>query len=149
MALMRELAAMAGLEGSSELATYLTPLVRAAVAIGEPDIGGRLAERLLPRYRSAEHALIASSAVLTEAHGDTGHAIATYGDAAARWQEFGVAPEQGFALLGGGRCLLALARPGDAKASLLQARDIFTRCGMNPALAESDSLLAQATALTS
>ncbi len=147
--LMQELATIPGLEDASELATYLTPLVRAAVAIGKADLGARLVQGCPPRYTSAEHALVASKAVLAEARGDIDQAVAAYADAASRWQEFGVIPEQGFALLGQGRCLLALADNEAAKASLLAARDIFTRCGMKPALAESDSLLAQATALTS
>ena len=40
-----------------------------------------------------------------------------YADAAERWQPFGVVPEQAFALLGQGRCLLGLARPTEAAPS--------------------------------
>ncbi len=147
--LMEELATTTGLEGSSELANYLAPIVRGSVNIDRPDLGERLAARLLPRYKSAEHALAASQAVLAEAHGETEQAVVAYADAIERWQEFGVVPEQGFALLGHGRCLLALSRNAEAKASLSAARDIFARCGMLPALAQTDELLAKATALTS
>jgi len=39
--------------------------------------------------------------------------------------------------------------PGDATPALPQARDIFTRLQAAPALAETDLLLQQATALSS
>ena len=58
-------------------------------------------------------------------------------------------PEQAFALLGHGRCLLALGRDADATQTLLQARDIFQELQATPALAETDGLLQQATALSS
>ena len=43
--------------------------------------------------------------------GDHADAAALYGEAAARWQQFGNVPEHAYALLGQGRCLLALDRP--------------------------------------
>jgi len=55
-------------------------------------------------------------------------------------------PEQGVALLGQGRCLVRRSRPTEASAVLRQAREIFTNCGMRPALAETDDLLKRATA---
>jgi hypothetical protein len=62
---------------------------------------------------------------------------------------FGVVPEQAFALLGQGRCLLGLSRPNEAAPILQHARKIFERLQAAPALAETDALLAQATALSS
>ncbi len=53
-------------------------------------------------------------------------------------------PEQAFALLGQGRCLLGLARATEAAAVLHRAREIFERLGATPALAETDALLAAA-----
>jgi len=53
-------------------------------------------------------------------------------------------PEQAFALLGQGRCLIGLSRPTEAAAVLQHAREIFERLGATPALAETDALLAAA-----
>ena len=58
-------------------------------------------------------------------------------------------PEQAFALLGQGRCLVALGRMTEAAQPLSLARDIFQELQAAPALAETDALLQQATALSS
>ena len=58
-------------------------------------------------------------------------------------------PEHAFALQGNGRCLISLGRPHEAAPVLHQARALFDRLGATPALAETDALLAQATALSS
>src|SRR5207342_3570779 len=50
-----------------------------------------------------------------------------YADAADRWERFGVVPEQAFALLGQGRCLLRLSRPTEAASVLQRAHEIFER----------------------
>ena len=59
----------------------------------------------------AEHAHVAANAALAEAHGHHQTAANAYADAARRWGAFGVITEQAFALLGEGRCLLALGNP--------------------------------------
>ena len=86
-------------------------MVRTALGIGEPALAERLVSGLEPRYPYAEHALVAANAALTEARGDLQAAADAYADAADRWERFGVVPEQAFALLGQGRCLLGLSRP--------------------------------------
>jgi hypothetical protein len=53
------------------------------------------------------------------------------------------------ALLGQGRCLVAIGRPAEASVPLQQARDVFTELGAKPAVAETDALLERATALSS
>jgi tetratricopeptide (TPR) repeat protein len=135
--------------GVGELTLTLTPLVRAAISIGRPDLGERLVELLTIGLPLAEHALVASGATLAEARGDVAAAGEGYADAASRWEAFGFAPEQGFALLGQGRCLLALGRPSEAADVLQRTREIFVKCGMQPAIAETDEALAEATALSS
>ena len=55
--------------------------------------------------------------------------------------------EQAQALLGQGRCLLALGRPAEGAESLSAARDIFAALGTSPVLADASRLLAEATAL--
>jgi hypothetical protein len=94
--------------------------------------------------------------LLAEARGDFQAAADAYAEAADRWERFGVVSEQAFALLGQGRCLLGqgrcllgLARPVEADPVLQGAREIFARLQAAPALAETDALLGQATALIS
>ncbi len=96
-----------------------------------------------------EHALAAVNAALAENQGDLQAAADGYADAAHRWQAFGVVPEQAFALLGQGRTLTALGRTNEATPVLRQAREIFQTLQAAPALAETDQLLQQATALSS
>ena len=56
----------------------------------------------------------------------------------------GVPYEEAHALLGEGRCLLALGRPQEeAAAALSAAREIFARLKAKPALAEADDRLAE------
>jgi hypothetical protein len=124
-------------------------IVRAAISIGDLDVAEQLAARLFPRFPYAEHALIAVHAALAEARGETEIAADAYAVAAARWDSLGVVPEQGFALLGQGRCSLELSRTSESAEVLRQARDTFLACGMRPALEEADALLSRATALSS
>jgi len=138
-----------GLGDSDATPAELPAIVRAAIAIGEIQVAERIAGHLTPRYPYAEHSLIAVSAALAGAHGDIASAAVIYADAAARWEAFGVVTEEGFALLGQGRCFVELARPGDAADILVRAREIFSTCGMKPAVEETDGLLARATALSS
>ena len=122
--------------------------MRTALAIGRPDLAERLVDGYQPRYRYAEHALVAATAALAEAHCHHQAAADGYTEAAKRWQHFGVVPEQAFALLGRGRCLVALERPVEAADSLRRAREVFELLGAAPALAETDALLQQATAVS-
>ena len=71
-------------------------------------------------------------------------AAAGFAAAASAWHDFGVPYEEAQALLGQGRCLLALERRVEALPSLEEARTIFTRLGAQPALREVEELLADA-----
>ena len=130
-------------------APFLPAMVRTALGIGEPALAERLLAGLEPRYPYAEHALVAAKAAFTEARGDREVAADAYADAADRWERFGVVPEQAFALLGQGRCLLGISRPTEAVLVLQHAREIFERLQATPALAETDALLQQSTVLSS
>jgi class 3 adenylate cyclase/tetratricopeptide (TPR) repeat protein len=122
----------------------LPAMVRTALGIGEPALAERLMSGVEPRTPYAERALVAANASLSEARGDLRAAADAYTDVADRWERFGVVPEQAFALLGQGRCLLGLSRPTEAAPILKHAREIFTRLQAAPALAETDVLLASA-----
>jgi hypothetical protein len=90
-----------------------------------------------------EHALCASRAQLAEHAGELEEAAALYAEAAGRWLESGNVPERAYALLGQGRCLRALGRPG-AEEPLLEARELLASMGYVPALGEVDGLLGSA-----
>ncbi len=130
-----------------EFAPNVPALVRAAITIGDATLAERLVGHLRPRHPCADHALVAANAALAEARDDLETAAERYAEAASRWETFGMVPEEGFALLGRGRCLLAMSRPGESSEILGQALEIFARCGMRPALEETDALFAKAAAL--
>jgi hypothetical protein len=91
----------------------------------------RLASDIGPSYPYQQHALCAARAILAEAGGETEEAARLYSEAAERWEGFGVVPERALALLGRGRCLLALSDPA-AGGALRQAREIFATLGASP-----------------
>jgi hypothetical protein len=95
-------------------------------------------------YPLHEHALCAARAQLAEADGEHGRAEVLYGEAAERWQDFGVVPERAYALLGRGRCLVALGDMEGAPVPLAEARELFESMGYRPALAATEALLAEA-----
>ena len=124
-------------------ARELATVVRTALRLGDRPLSERLVDALEPRYPLDEHALCASRAQLAEHAGELEEAAALYAEAAGRWLEFGHVPERAYALLGQGRCLRALGRPG-AEEPLLEARELFASMGYVPALGEVDGLLGSA-----
>jgi tetratricopeptide (TPR) repeat protein len=128
-------------------APLLPGMVRTAVAAGDIALAERLARGFEPIHRYQEHALCAARAMLAEGRGEAEEAARLYGEAATRWEGFGVVPERGLALLGEGRCLLALGRPIEAVEALRWAREVFSGLGAKPSLSETDALLEEATAL--
>jgi hypothetical protein len=144
-ALLAELEQVAGARKTPYYARELAAMVRTAHAAGDPALAKRLAHGLEPRYPLDEHALCAARAQLAEHAGEHSDAAALYAEAAARWQQFGNVPERALALLGEGRCLVALGRP-EAEVPLRQARDLFVSMGYEPVLAETDALLEQTAA---
>jgi class 3 adenylate cyclase/tetratricopeptide (TPR) repeat protein len=149
IALLSELAATPDTRDNSMYAAYLPALVRTAVGLNQHDTAQSLAMDYRPHTPYAQHALITTTAALAEASGDHDAAADGYADAAGRWERFGVIPEHAYALQGHGRCLINLGQPHEAAPVLHQARALFDRLGAIPALAETDALLEQATALSS
>jgi hypothetical protein len=135
-------------KGAHEVIYYarlLPTMVRTALATGDPAVAKRLAEGLRLRYPLDEHALCAARAQLAEHTGDHAEAATLYAEAAERWHEFGAVPEHAYALLGQGRCLVALADPA-AEQPLREAAELFSSMGYNPALVETEALLTQSEA---
>jgi hypothetical protein len=120
-------------------------MVRTALAAGDPALADALAAGLEPCYPLHEHALCACRAQLAEAAGEHKEAAILYVETVNRWRDFGNVPERAHALLGQGRCLLAVGRSG-AEQPLAEARDLFASMGYEPALANTEALLKQTAA---
>ena len=145
LALLAEVGESPAARDSLNYPAKLPAMVRTALAAGDPVLAGRLADGFEPAYPEGEHALRTARAALAEAAGRLEEAAALYADAAERWAEFGTVPEQAYALLGHGRCLLALVRDG-AGEPLRRARELFASMGYEPALAETERLLRETAA---
>jgi class 3 adenylate cyclase/Tfp pilus assembly protein PilF len=138
--LLAELERFPGVRGSSYYARQLPGMIRTALLAHDAALAKELADGVEARYPLEEHALCAARAQLAENDGDTVGAAALYAEAADRWREFGNIAESAHALLGRGRCLVALADPA-AEQPLRQARELFMTMGYTPALAETERLL--------
>jgi class 3 adenylate cyclase len=143
--LLAELERLPGVQGTLYYARQLPGLIRTALTAGDDELGKRLVAGFEPRYPLEEHALCAGRAQLAEYAGEYARAAALYAETGMRWREFGNVPETAYALLGEGRCLLALARP-EAQRPLRDARDVFAAIGYTPARRDTESLLEQAAA---
>ena len=143
-ALVQELGSLTGFRFNPNYAAMLPLLIRTTLGLGDVELATHLVQCAEPRTPLAEHAMAACNAQLAEATGDPTTAGALYDDAAQRWHGFGNVPERAYALLGQGRCLIALRRDG-AEVPLTQARDLFASMGYKPALAQTESLLAEAS----
>jgi tetratricopeptide (TPR) repeat protein len=119
---------------------YLADIVRACIAVGEPDRARRLIGTAEPALWRNQLQVHSARAALAEGIGDSA-AGQLYAQAAAGWQQYGHLLEHGLALLGAGRCR---HRAGDRGASgpLRAARATFTKLRAVTPLAEADSWLA-------
>jgi class 3 adenylate cyclase/tetratricopeptide (TPR) repeat protein len=126
----------------------LPDAVRTALAAGAPDIASRMVEGVEATYPLPDHAITTARALLAEHRGEHAEASTLFADAATRWEEFEMPWERAQALLGLGRCLLALGDPA-AQVHLNEARQIFADLGAAPPVATVDALLDRATARSS
>jgi class 3 adenylate cyclase/tetratricopeptide (TPR) repeat protein len=125
----------------------LPSLLRVALALDDVPLARRLAAGVEPATSADAHAVASAEAQLAEAAGRHADAARLYQRAAERWHQFGNVPERAYALLGQGRCLVALGDV-DLAVPLTEARDLFASMGYKPALAETERLLAGAVAST-
>jgi class 3 adenylate cyclase/tetratricopeptide (TPR) repeat protein len=142
--LLRELTQVPGVLGTSGC-SLLPELVRCALSSSGRELAAEITDGFQPHTPLQEHALVAARAVLAEAAGDSMEAARLYAEAAERWRDFGSVPERANALLGRGRCLVALGRPA-AEEPLREARELFASLGYKPALAECEALLGESEA---
>jgi class 3 adenylate cyclase/tetratricopeptide (TPR) repeat protein len=146
-ALLRDVADNSG-HDHSEYCHHLPRLARAAVALDDDELIVNLANgvpHVLPRQ---QHAHVVVRAIQAERAGEFAEAAALYADAADRWEKFTEKIEQAHALLGEGRCLAALGDP-HADAPLRRARALFDEMGARRRVDECDSLIADASKLSS
>ena len=141
--LLAELAASRALMAVVE---YAPETVRTALAAGDEELAARLSDKFescLPTSRLPfhHHAMTSVAGLLAEARSEHDIAAARFAEAASGWRGLSVPYEEGLALLGHGRCLVALGRPPEAAPALLAAREIFARLEAKPALAEADDWL--------
>ncbi len=108
----------------------------------------RLLEGFTPYLTRDRNGALASAAALAELDGDLETAIERYDEAAELWAAFPHVLQHGLSLLGAGRCLLELGRPGEARERARAARQVFGTLGAIPLVGESDGLLGTATALS-
>ncbi len=148
LSLLAEVNASPCTRKDDDFVVRLPGVVRAAVRLGQPELAERLAHGCEFRTPRSDHTMAAVNAALAESRGQPDAAAAAYADAAERCAGFGMVVEQAFALLGEGRCLLELSQPAQAVEPLRRARATFVKIGARPALADTDVLLEQATALT-
>jgi class 3 adenylate cyclase/tetratricopeptide (TPR) repeat protein len=122
-------------------------LARLALALDDKSVVRRMTTEMEPVTPLRAHGLVAAQAGLAEADGEHVRAASLYRDAVDRWRAFGNVPERAYALLGQGRCLVALDDAA-AEVPLAEARDLFASMGYRPALAEAEKLLAETIAKT-
>ena len=91
-----------------------------------------------------QHGLLSARAALAEADGALEEAALRYDEAAARWDAYGHQLEHARALLGAGRCLLTLDRPGD-RHGFKDAQAILSTLKAEPLLDEIDTALGNPT----
>jgi tetratricopeptide (TPR) repeat protein len=140
--LLEELSRSSATRTAVLYATFLPGLVRIALILNNPDLAISLTDGVPLITPLQQHALASCEAQLAEAAGNHAEAASLYADAAKRWRDFGNVPERAYALLGQGRCLRALGDPA-ADRPLTEARELFASMGYKPALAETESLLAE------
>jgi class 3 adenylate cyclase/tetratricopeptide (TPR) repeat protein len=96
-----------------------------------------------------QNSMASARAMLAEMEGDDEGASAAYQDAADRWEAFPAVLEHGLALMGVGRCLMALGKQSQGTDRLRAARGRFGALKAARLVAEVDELLARATSKTS
>ena len=147
-ALLEELRATPNARSSYNFPAYLPELVRTALGAGDIDLANAFSEGLVAVTPMHAHASCAAEAQISEASGELERAADRYADAARAWDAFGFVPERAYALLGEGRCRVALGSPA-ADLLLREARDMFASLHAQPSVNECDTLIARAAKLTS
>jgi tetratricopeptide (TPR) repeat protein len=148
LSILAEVAARPDVTGAPSYPQHLPVLARTAVTVGAVDLGEQLVAGVEARTPLDQHSLVAARAVLAEGHGDTAAAANLYLDAADRWGGLATPIEEAYALLGAGRCLLALGRTAEAAVALERAHSLWGSLKAAPLLAETDAMLERTVSLS-
>lgn len=127
------------MRGGADYVSRLLHAVRAAVAIGEPQLAQGLVTGIHGSRAWDSRVVVTTRALIAEHGGNFESAAAAFGIAAERWRSFGVPYEQAQAYLGHGRCLAVLGKTVEAQGLLVLAGDVFRTLGAQPALLEVEA----------
>ena len=128
------------------LGQHVAGLVRVCLALGQRATAEALAAQANDGIARNRHGLLTVRAALAEADRALDQAALGYDEVARRWADYGHRLESAWALLGAGRCLLALGRP-EGRRRLEDARAILADLDAAPLLAEADAALGNPPAL--
>ena len=117
------------------LGQHIADLVRVSVAVGQRTTAEALTAQAHDGVARNQHGVLTAHATLAEAAGALEEAALRYDEAAAHWAAYGHRLEQARALLGAGRCLLALGRP-EGQDRLRDARTVLVELHAEPLLNE-------------
>jgi hypothetical protein len=127
----------------------LNGAARVCLAADEAGLLRSLIDQGIEHLTRDQNSMASARAMLAEMEGDYERASVAYQHSADRWEAFPAVLEEGLALLGVGRCLLALGRSNQGTERLRAARERFGALKAAPLAAEVDDLLARATSKTS
>jgi class 3 adenylate cyclase/tetratricopeptide (TPR) repeat protein len=135
VALVEELQTLTTDRSEFYLVPFAPDLVRLCVSQGKHDLARRVMGSVRDSPKRNALCVTTCRALLEEAAGRFEEAAKLHAEAASGWKEYGSVPEHGYALLGEGRCLVQLGRPG-ASDLLGMAGSIFESLGAGPPLVE-------------
>ncbi|HWD44251.1 MAG TPA: adenylate/guanylate cyclase domain-containing protein [Actinomycetota bacterium] len=119
------------------LGQHIADLVRVCLAMGRRATAEALAAQAHDGVARNRHGLLAAHAALAEGAGELDQAALRYDEAAAHWADYGHQLERARALLGAGRCHLALGRP-ESQLRVRDARIVLASLHAELLLAEAD-----------
>jgi tetratricopeptide (TPR) repeat protein len=125
----------------AEVLGWLPEIARVCARTGELGVLERLLAAAGALHPRLGRWVWSPRAIFAEASGDHEEAETLYARAEREWNELGFVVERAYALLGLGRCRLALGRPADAAQPLGETRGIFAKLGARPLVADADELL--------
>ncbi len=123
---------------------FLPELTRLCASADALDLAHELSAGLTADLGRIGCARTAGAAELAEAENHTPEALELHAEAERRWRDYGSVPGLAAALLGAGRCLVALGRAGAAAAPLAAANELYASLGDVVGEAEVGKLLAPA-----
>jgi len=128
------------------LGQHIADLVRVCLVMGRRATAEALAAQAHDGVARNRHGLLAAHAALAEGAGELDQAALRYDEAAAHWADYGHQLERARAraLLGAGRCHLALGRP-ESQLRVRDARIVLASLNAKLLLAEADMGLRDTT----